>query len=680
MAVEMAKLSLWLVSLDRDLPFSFVDDKIFLGNSLLGLTSLDQLRALSIDPANASGQDLLSDVDVDLDAVIRKAIELRERLASEIDEGDPMRSITAKRRQHQQFQGVTKELRTLADGVIAAGLPLGGKPGSALDDAFQNLCLAVKKAQSPNSGGEGDLSWLDSIIDAGLTPTVETDYVRWEPLHWVLEAPDILIDHGGFDSIVGNPPFLGGQKLTGSMGAEIRDWLINVTAEGRRGSADLVAYFFLRGMSLLRENGTLGLIATNTIAQGDTREVGLDAMVEDGFTITRAIQSRAWPAASANIDYAAVWGTRAKISSTVQRVVDETEVARISTLLEASGRIDGFPKRLVENQNLAFIGCYVLGDGFVLQPDEAIAWIAADPRNGQVLFPYLNGEDLNSRPDSSPSRWVIDFNDWAEQRAKLYESPFNRILEAVKPERQRRKSNGSFALRKPLPERWWQYAEKRPGLRTAIANLDEVMVIALVSKTVMPIRISNGQVFSHALGIFATDDFGTQAVLSSSLHQLWAITYGSTLETRVRYTPSDIFETFPRPLTTDRVREVGQSLDELRREVMLRRSLGLTKLYNLINDPSVSGDQDVDRLRQIHVELDTAVLDAYGWSDVLLEHGFHDFRGVVRWTISPKARVEVLDRLLEENHRRAALEVGSGVKVKKPGKRKSLVEQGEALF
>jgi len=673
MAVEMAKLSLWLVSLDRDLPFSFVDDKIFLGNSLLGLTSIEQLRALHIDPANASGQDVLSDVDIDLEAVMRKAIEVRERLASEIDEDDPMRSATAKKRQYLQLQAATKELRTLADGVIAAGLPLGGKPGTALDDAFQNLRLAIKKAQLTNVDGEADSSWLDSMIEIGLSPSVETDYVQWEPLHWVLVAPDVMIDHGGFDSVIGNPPFLGGQKLTGSMGTEVRDWLINVTAGGRRGSADLVAYFFLRAMGLLRSNGTLGLIATNTIAQGDTREVGLDAMVEDGFTITRAIQSRSWPAASANLEYAAVWGTRATIPGSVLRVVNESAVRDISTLLEAGGRIMGKPKSLEANRRIAFQGCIALGDGFVLEPVEAEAWITADPRNREVLFPYLNGEDLNSNPESNPSRWIIDFNARSLEEASSYPAALDRVERLVKPARQ---ENNRAARR----ERWWKYAENAPGMRAAIADLEQVLVIGLTSTTVMPMRVSTGKVFSHALGIFATDDFGTQALLSSSLHQIWAITYGSTLGKGVRYTPSDVFETLPRPPITDRLREVGQCLDEVRREIMIRREIGLTNLYNRINDPSIFGDTDVDLLRQVHIELDSAVLEAYGWSDVSPEHGFHEFRNVVRWTLSPKARVEVLDRLLEENHRRAALEVSSGANLKKSGKRKSSVEQGEALF
>ena len=96
---------------------------------------------------------------------------------------------------------------------------------------------------------------------------------------------------------------------------------------------------------------------------------------------------------------------------------------------------------------------------------------------------------------------------------------------------------------------------------------------------------------------------------------------------------------------------------------MLRRQLGLTKLYNLVNDPGLAPgqDEDVDRMRAIHVELDAAVAAAYGWDDLDLTHGFHEYRKMTRWTIPPATRVEVLDRLLEENHRRAAVEKAAGV-------------------
>jgi len=401
--------------------------------------------------------------------------------------------------------------------------------------------------------------------------------------------------------------------------------------------------------SLLQRKGTLGLIATNTVAQGDTREVGLDAMAANGFTITRAIQSRSWPAASANLEYAAVWGTFAGVADDVLRVADDIPVRRISTLLEPQGRAEGTPIRLAENSGIAFQGCIVLGMGFILDAVEAQEWIAADPRNAEVLFPYLNGEDLNSRPDASASRWVIDFNTIPEAEAATFSLPFARVLTQVKSERMRNN-------RKVYRDYWWQYAEKRPAMRKAIAELTEVLVIALVSKTVMPMRVPSAQVFSHALGVFASDDYGVQAVLSSSLHQLWAITYGSGMRSDPRYTPSDVFETFPRPESTDLLKHVGRTLDEERREIMLRRDLGLTKLYNMVNDPDLAdgADEDVAIMRALHEELDRLVLAAHGWSDIDSGHGFHTVRKMRRWTVTPTARVEILNRLLEENQRRAA--------------------------
>lgn len=676
MAVEMCKLSLWLVSLDRDLPFSFVDDKVFLGNSLLGITSLDQLRKLHIDPKRVPSSQMFDIFDVDIDAVIRKAVALRERLSTEIDEDDPARSSVAKHRQLRELREITASLRTIADGVIAAGLPLGGKPGKALDDVYANLREAVKKAHPQISDGESDSQWLDTMIDHGLTPTVQTDYERWQPLHWALEAPDVMVDHGGFDAIIGNPPFLGGQKLTGAMGDEIREWFISVLAGGTRGSADLVAYFFLRAEALLSRVGNLGLIATNTVAQGDSREVGLDRMVARGISITRAIQSRPWPAASANLEYAAVWASRSPISDVVPRISDDAPVRRISTLLEPEGRVSGTPEGLAENAGVSFIGYYVLGMGFVVDSEVVERWIAEDARNAEVLFPYLSGEDLNQRPDGSASRWVIDFNDRAEDLAQSYASPYQRLESDVRPERSRNN-------RKVYRDYWWQYGEKRPALRNAIAGLNEVVVLAQVSKTVMPLRVPTGQVFSHKIIVFATDAFSMLAVLSSNAHYIWTVKYSATMRSDTSYSPSDVFLTFPRPKRVEQLERIGRTLDEERREIMLRRELGVTKLYNLVNDPALTeaADSDVARLRAIHVELDEAVMDAYGWSDIELDHGFHTYRQMERWTVSPAARVEILDRLLEENHRRAAAEATvSPKKAPKGRKAKSMSEGMETLF
>ncbi|BCM70538.1 MULTISPECIES: Eco57I restriction-modification methylase domain-containing protein [Streptomyces] len=647
MAVEMCKLSLWLVSLDPKLPFSFVDDKVLHGNTLLGLTDARQLRELHINPEAAGTQ--TSILALDIDGTLSKAVRLRRQLATEVDENDPQRSAASKRRQWRNYQELIAQLSDVADGVIAAGLQLGGKPGKKLREAYENLRFAVDLAH-PGEGEASSRAMLDGILKAGLTPTVKTDYERWKPLHWILAVPDVM-ERGGFDAIIGNPPFLGGQKLTGTMGTNVRDWFVNTLAYGRKGSADLVAYFFLRAYKLLSQRGRLGLIATNTVAQGDTRQVGLDQLIAQGFTITRAVQSRSWPAASANLEYAAVWGSRDVVASEVPRIADDVEVERISPLLEPGGRVEGDPARLVENIGIAYIGCYVLGMGFVLEAEEAAAWIEADPSNKDVVFPYLNGEDLNSRADSSASRWVIDFNSRSEESSKQYELPYQRVLERVKPERAKNK-------RKPRRERWWQFAELAPAMRKATVGLEEVLAIARVSKSLMPSRIKARIVPSEQVVVFATDSFADQAVLSSSLHQTWAIKYGSGMRNDPRYAPSDVFLTFPRPRGAETLEGVGRALDVERREIMLRRNLGLTKLYNMVNDPDVpnSADSDVARMREIHVDLDQAVMAAYGWDDLPLDHGFHTYRQMQRWTVSPTARVEILDRLLEENHRRAAVQ------------------------
>ncbi|MET3161868.1 UNVERIFIED_ORG: methylase of polypeptide subunit release factors [Arthrobacter sp. UYEF10] len=664
MAVEMCKISLWLVSLDPKLPFSFVDDKVLHGNSLLGIVDLRQLETAHIDPSRVKrlkggtqystgtlfgeGSEAQGLHLIDVQTVVQKAVRLRQGLANVVDENDPARSTKTKRRIWHEYQELVSQLSDLADGVIAAGLVEGGKPGKKLDERYENLRIAVDRAFAPN--GAGDRTMLEGIIDGGLTPTVETDYERWKPLHWALAVPDVM-ERGGFDAVIGNPPFLGGQKLTGAMGTEIRDWFVEVLAGGRRGNADLVAYFFLRAFELLTATGSMGLIGTNTVAQGNSREIGLDQLVSGGMTITRAIRSQKWPSSTANLEYAAVWGTREPVYSEASLIVDGAAVSRISTLLEPEGRIDGDATRLRENRSIAFEGFKVYGMGFLLEPVEAAEWLEDYASLEPVIAPYLSGDDVTSQPDVSPTRWVIDFNDRTESAAAVFEKAYERVRSTVYVERQKVK-------RQALRERWWQYAEKRPALRAAIANLDEVLVLAKVSKHALPMRVPTGQVFSNMLAVFATDSYSDEAVLSSSLHGAWTVKYASTLETRILYTQAAVFETFPRPQPSDELDALGRRLSKERAEIMRCRELGLTKLYNLVNDPGVAdaSDADVARMREIHVELDHAVMAAYGWDDVALDHGFHTYRQMERWTVSPTARVEILDLLLEENHRRAALQ------------------------
>jgi hypothetical protein len=319
----------------------------------------------------------------------------------------------------------------------------------------------------------------------------------------------------------------------------------------------------------------------------------------------------------------------------------------------------------VVNRNKAFLGHHVNGMGFVLTELEAREIIAEDPRSRHVIHPYLVGQDLNSRPDCSASRYIVQFHDFDQVEAESYVGAMSRVRRLVKPERETRN-------RESHRKYWWRYADYRRGLEREIQGLARVVVITLVSKQVMPVMVPTGQVFAHRLGIFATDDTAVLAILSSTPHYWWAIKYSSTLETRVNYTPSDVFETFALPDLTQDIRELGDRLDTFRREVMLARQSGLTATYNLVNSKECN-DADIVELRAIHKAIDEAVCRAYGWNDLIpqLDHGIHPVGRDTRFTVGPSIQREIVDRLLELNHERYAAEVAAGhhdKKTKRPAR------------
>jgi very-short-patch-repair endonuclease len=486
----------------------------------------------------------------------------------------------------------------------------------------------------------------------------------------------------GFDAIVGNPPFQGGQKITGALGTDYRNFLVNYLAQGQRGSADLCAYFFLQANRLTHHSGGFGLVATNTIAQGDTREVGLDQLLSMGCVIHRAVPSRPW-VGIASLEVAHIWLCKEKWNG--EYVLDEKKVSGITALLTEPGQSKGNPFVLLGNQNKSFNGSKVYGQGFVLTPEEAEALIQKNSLNKDVLFPYLNGEDLNSRPDQSPSRWVINFKDYPldaehddpkKPKGAPYAADYPDCLaivrEKVKPERD--KNN-----RKLRRERWWQYGEIAPGLYEAIEGCDRVLATAAVSPTTAFHFAPTDIVYAHKLIIIVLKDASALAILQSTFHREWAYNYSSTLGgVTLNYSPSDCFETFPFP-TSDpsdvgtefpTLNAIGETYYTHRQTIMQTRKEGLTKTYNRFHDPN-ERSIDIQKLRDLHIEMDNAVAAAYGWQDLDLEHDFHPTKQGIRFTISETTRREVLDRLLELNHQRYAEEVAQGLHDKKKAKGKA---------
>jgi hypothetical protein len=326
-----------------------------------------------------------------------------------------------------------------------------------------------------------------------------------------------------------------------------------------------------------------------------------------------------------------------------------------------------------------------------------------NPQNGEALFPYLNGEDVNSRPDQSPSRWVVNFRDWPLDRLAsgrwkdLDLDEQKRMLQAgrvtsdypwsvaadfpdclaivereVKPERDRLASGDATA--RDRARRWWQFARPTIQLYKAAAAVPRVLVACIVTHHLSFTFQLPTIVFAHLLVVFPLPDWGHFALLQSNFHEPWARLYSSQLETRLNYSASDCFETFPLPESVKSLDQIGERYYERRREIMLTRSQGLTATYNRLHDQN-NRDQDTIELRDLQAEMDHAVSVAYGWKDLDLRHGFHLTKQGVRFTLGEETRQTVLDHLLKLNHESYAAEVAAG-EHEKGTKRKKTSKRG----
>ena len=677
MAVEMAKLSLWLVTMAKGRPFTFLDHALKCGDSLLGVNA-GQLKNWSADGRGGGGGFKPMQKEIN-DAILhRKALEH----VRSID----IRDVERKEGLHRKAEEKIGRLKLAGDLIIAPYLMEGTKnEQNEKREQFFSWFIVVQKTK----------------IEQELKESANEMLEGRSPFHWPLEYPEIFLDdhrREGFDAIIGNPPFQGGQKITGALGVPYRNYLVEVIAGGKRGSADLCAYFFLRAVEMMRDGGMFGLLATNTIAQGDSREVGLDQVVEGGNTIVRALKSMKWPG-TANLEVSEVWVRKGDWKG--EYALGDERVKCITPFLSKPGTVVGNPYRLKTNEEKSFQGSTVLGSGFILYPEEAQKLIYKDPKNKDVLLPYLNGEDLNSHPEQKPTRWVINFFDWPLNRAAegSWESADEKqrkawlrkgvvpkdyhdsvaadypdclsILEKkVKPERENNN-------RKVYRDLWWKYAEKRPKLYKKISDKDQMFAISRVSKyfsfSILPTNI----VASEGVVIITLSSFDVLSVIESTIHEFWVYKYQSSLETRGRYTPSDCFETFPFPKSTTNLDHIGQQYYDHRQSIMKTRWEGLTATYNRFHNPKETAP-DIQKLRDLHIQMDNAVAQAYGWTDLDLNHDFHETRQGVRFTISETARREVLDRLLRLNHERYAEEVAQGLHEKSKPKKKAVKKKQTA--
>ena len=660
-AVGLAKLSLWLVTLAKDEPFTFVDHALRHGDSLVGL-SLEQIRAFHWKP---SGQFELFTKEID--AALDEAVALRHEIL-ELSGDESATAAREKERLLFDAEDALDRVRLIGD-----------------------LCVGAFFAEAKDKAREKERNRRLDLVTAWLrTGEPATDELRelqrrirerLPVLHWPIEFPEVFYEErpdpleGGkvnraaeVDAFVGNPPFGGKNNISEFGGPELIDWLKTVH-EGAHGNADYSAHFFRRSDALLGTHGTIGLIATNTIAQGDTRNTGLQWLVGHGHAIYDATRSMIWPGDAA-VAVAVVHIAKGEVQAAagLELRLDDKSVEAISSRLRSKPERPD-PVVLRANASAAYVGSNVLGMGFTLTPEERDALLQKDKKNAERIFPYLGGEEVNTSATQSFHRYVINFEQLNLDEAQAWPDLVEIVREKVKPERDKNNREG-------YRKWWWHFGEKRNELYAAIRPLPRCLVTSGISKHRVFAYAPTSWVFTHNVYVFPLPHYSAFTTMQSRVHICWSDLLSSGLESRGGYRPSDCFETFPFPQPDPRtviepLEQAGEALYTARAKFMVETNQGLTQTYNAMKDPTCT-DPAVQHLRTLSESLDRAVLTAYGWPNIEVPP-FCTPDTPTRRAELERFEDEVIDHLFVLNAERAEQEriLGKGKKKKRARKKKS---------
>jgi hypothetical protein len=556
MAADLAKLSLWLATLAKDHPFTFLDHSLRHGDALVGLTR-KQIASFNWAPAEQK-----SFLEEEIRKRIDRATQYRERILNARD-NIPYAQLSHELSSADEALNLP---RMVGDAAIAAFFA-GDKPKKR-EDVRQKM-QSIVETDLKGAGFipvDGELDIAIKELHKGAKGIV--------PFHWELEFPEVFVTDergelsGGFDAIVGNPPFAGKNTLASANHSHFSEWL-QVLHPGSHGNADLVAHFFRRSFGLIRHMGCFGLIATNTIGQGDTRGTGLRFICSSDGVIYRATKRLKWPGqAAVTVSVVHV----AKGFAPKPFLLDNREVPVITAyLFHAGGNED--PLRLKANSDKSFQGPIVLGMGFTFDDAdgkgiaspiaEMNRLISQNPRNGERIFPYLGGDEVINTPTHAHRRFVINFEDWPLRRSELealwatagaatqevwlhtgivptdypgsvaadFPDLLGIVERKVKPDRLTDNRENYARL-------WWQFAERRPGLMKALKNVDRVLVHPFTSTFLAFAFVPAKTIVAGPHNVLILPRVSAFGVLQSRVHEVWVRFTGSSLEDRLRYTVS----------------------------------------------------------------------------------------------------------------------------------------------
>ncbi|WP_348774064.1 DNA methyltransferase [Micromonospora sp. WMMD1076] len=404
------------------------------------------------------------------------------------------------------------------------------------------------------------------------------------------------------DCIVGNPPFLGSQFMRDAHGDDYLKWL---TITFKVGIKDFCVYWFRRAHQHLKPGQRAGLVGTNSISQNRARSVSLEYVTSNGGVITDAVSSQTWPG-EAKVHVSLVNWVNAPTKPPTEFMLDNKPVSGITAELRPPELSTGDAPALPANKGRCFQGMTPVGEGFILSDVEAkTLLVATDADYRDVVRPYLIGEDIADHPEQRPGRWIIDFGHRPLELAMKYPAAIKIVRERVKPVRETNRDR----FRR---ENWWRFGRPYTAVRDALSGLPRYIGAGRVGKRLLLTWCDAWTCPSDLVYVFAFDDDYSMGVLSSFTHSAFAWSQSSTLKRDIRYTPTSAFLPFPWPYPVtdeqrERVAEASRRMIARRQEICAEEQIGLTRLYNLVDDGAYAD------LRKLHRDLDEAVAACYGW-------------------------------------------------------------------